>query len=627
MDRSLRFVGVSKLARLALLAGLALAMLAMPIAEGFADEEPAEPSAVQAIDPACADTTTGRFGDIDGTHAAAIECIGWWGVTQGTQVRVYDPGGEVRRDQMASFLAGLYELSGGTLPDDPPSPFADTSGTHAAAIDQMAEVGVLSGVGDGRYAPDRVVTRAQMATFLSNLWNARTGGALARGEASFVDIAGDSHEASILRVATAGLAGGVGEGRYDPSGTVTRAQMATFLARTLARLVVEGHTAYPPADPVPLPEEPEPEPDSVRSTVAAGVTHTCALTADDHSSWDCWGNNWGGQLGGGTAGDDDGVNTREDPVRVRGLDDIEDLQGGLFHSCALHRDGTVSCWGENNAGQVGDGTTERRLAPTRVDGLNDAKRLSVFNVHGCVLRGDGQVSCWGSNRNGRLGDGTTSTRTTPIEVPGITDAAEVAAGYAHTCVRHDDGAVSCWGDNRFGAVGDGTTTDRDSPVRVDGIDDAIHVDAGSYRTCVVHTAGTVSCWGLAAGADTGDGGVIDDALRPVQVQDLDEVVELASGEGTTCARRLDGDVWCWGRGSDGQLGDGGRFRELSPVQVVGIDDAVQLVSGMKHICSRRATGRMYCWGENMSSQLGDGPLNWFEPTEIPGTRISPDTLR
>lgn len=214
----------------------------------------------QAIEPACADAPAGRFLDVSGVHAEAIDCIGWWGITQGGTDGTFRPDVPVTRAQMASFVARTIDLSGGDLPTSASSAFDDTVGSvHATAIDQLAELGVVGGISEGVFAPDRSVSRAQMASFLARAWEARTGAPLPIGDVDFPDIAGDFHADNIRRIATAGLTGGTAAGTYEPSAVVPRAQMATFLARLLAALVEQGYATYPPADPIPLPERPDPD--------------------------------------------------------------------------------------------------------------------------------------------------------------------------------------------------------------------------------------------------------------------------------------------------------------------------------------------------------------------------------
>lgn len=174
------------------------------------------------------------------THAAAVECLLWWGITRGAASGGYEPAGAMTRGQMASFLARLLDRTSNVLPETAPDRFSDDDGsTHEASINRLAQAGITTGRADGGFGPSDPVSRAQMASFL-----ARTAGSilpqeLAAGRDAFVDDNGSPHEAGINAVAEAGIAAGMAEGRYDPGSAVRRDQMASFLART-ADLVVGG---------------------------------------------------------------------------------------------------------------------------------------------------------------------------------------------------------------------------------------------------------------------------------------------------------------------------------------------------------------------------------------------------
>lgn len=241
----------------AVLVAVMLGAIALP--SGAAADAPL----AQPIEPACADAPEGRFSDTTGVHQAGVDCIGWWGVTQGDGQGAFSPGQLVSRDQMATFMARVIELSGGELPADPAAPFEDVSGTHALAINQLAALEVVGGTSATTFNPTGTVNRAQMAAFLARAYEARTGEALPLGDITFPDIEGNVHAENIVRIATAGLTGGTADGRYDPAAPVSRAQMGTFLARLLALLVDGGTTAYPPANPVPMPEPTPPADDDV----------------------------------------------------------------------------------------------------------------------------------------------------------------------------------------------------------------------------------------------------------------------------------------------------------------------------------------------------------------------------
>jgi hypothetical protein len=203
---------------------------------------------------------------------------------------------------------------------------------------------------------------------------------------------------------------------------------------------------------------------NVNTSRSAGAFHTCAVAADGTAS--CWGDNTFGQLGDTTTTD------RSAPVTVSGMSTATVLRvaSGSAHSCALRFDSTVSCWGLNGTGQLGDDTTTDRLTPVAVSGLMNATQIATGDIHSCAVLTDTTARCWGFNGNGRLGDGTTTQRLTPVTVSGLTNVTQIAAGGGHTCARLSDGTAWCWGTNASGELGDGTTTDRSTPVRVTGFD-------------------------------------------------------------------------------------------------------------------------------------------------------------
>ena len=142
------------------------------------------------------------------------------------------------------------------------------------------------------------------------------------------------------------------------------------------------------------------------------------------------------------------------------------------HTCAILDDGSVSCWGNNGQGQLGDGTNTDKNTPTQTSSLGadrTAVAITVGTSHTCAILDDGSVSCWGGNGFSQLGDGTTTDRNTPTQISTLgTDrtAVAISAGGYHTCAILDDGYVSCWGGNGTGQLGDGTRIDRNTPTAI-----------------------------------------------------------------------------------------------------------------------------------------------------------------
>ena len=323
-------------------------------------------------------------------------------------------------------------------------------------------------------------------------------------------------------------------------------------------------------------------------------------------------------------------------------DPIVEVTAGGWHTCARRSSGRVFCWGLNGYGELGDGTTENRLAPTAVVDLNDAVQIQAGGEHTCARRRDRSVVCWGRNRLGQIGDGTCSTRGTgcpagadrlrPTPVAGLADAVEISAGSNHTCARRGDGRVVCWGSNFYGAIGDGTCsgytlgpefgpqpacsgTDRWRPTEVTGLTDAVEVTAGGEHTCARRATGEVLCWGRnfpngRVDGNDGTGGAVGDGttinrLVPTRVLGLTGAVQLTGGGVHSCALRAGGDVLCWGSNIQGNLGDGTTTTRLVPTPVPALADVVEIRAAGGYTCARLGSGGVRCWGTNSNGEVGD----------------------
>jgi alpha-tubulin suppressor-like RCC1 family protein len=338
------------------------------------------------------------------------------------------------------------------------------------------------------------------------------------------------------------------------------------------------------------------------SAIAAGKSHTCALTVGGTIT--CWGSNGQGQLG------DHGMRLRPTPFDVSGLGSgISSIAGGGNHSCALTDGGGVKCWGFNSHGQLGDGSTADSRSPVDVSGLSSGvSSITAGDSHTCAVTSGGGVKCWGRNGEGQLGDDQASVRPIPGDVIGLTSGvSSIAAGSNHTCALTAGGGVKCWGINERGQLGDGSTTIRRIAVDVSGLSSGVStIAAGGSQTCAVSTGGGAKCWGANLTGQLGDGGTTD-SHTPVDVSGLSSgISDISTGIFHTCALTLEGGVKCWGPGS-GLLGDGSGAEHLTAVDVSGLSSGVIAISvGGLHTCALTTDGGVKCWGGNAAAQLGDG---------------------
>lgn len=373
-------------------------------------------------------------------------------------------------------------------------------------------------------------------------------------------------------------------------------------------------TIIPTPSPTPFVETP-----FKAQSVTVGGYHSCALT--DQGGVKCWGDNSFQQLGTATFID------RPQPGDVDGLTaGVASIGAGLAHTCVLTEEKRVKCWGNNTWGQLGDGTAQSRATPTTVAGLtDDVIALSVGLYHACALEKSGKLKCWGDNEFGQIGDGSQAIRLSAVTVEGVrSDIVEISAGGFHTCVRYLDGTLSCWGDNENGQLGiPGIGTAYLTPVAIPSHPDGTtKISAGGAHSCALVGNGTPLCWGFNGSGRLGDGTTIQRSTPDVVVGLESDVVDIIAGAIASCAISANGGVKCWGRNDYSQLGIGSNISALTPTEVVGLESGVrQIAPGLYHSCAVKSSGQVYCWGDNSLGQLGNNAgSSSTTPVVIPSTK-------
>ncbi len=302
-------------------------------------------------------------------------------------------------------------------------------------------------------------------------------------------------------------------------------------------------------------------------SVTAGHWHSCA-TRSDGTLW-CWGDNSNGDLGIGTTTSVD----RPDQVTTPAATGWASVAGGYYHTCATRTDGTLWCWGNNFDGQLGIGTTTGQDLPQQVTtpAATGWATVTTGAFHTCAARTDTTLWCWGLNDSGQLGTGTTVDQDLPQQVttPAATGWATVTTGDSHTCAARTDTTLWCWGLNDSGQLGIGTTVDQDLPQQVTtpATTGWATVTAGSDTTCALRTH-ALRCWGANFSGELGIGNsTSQDLPRRVLMPTSTGWSSLATGDSHTCATHTGHTLWCWGGNYYGELGIGTTVSQALPQQV------------------------------------------------------------
>jgi alpha-tubulin suppressor-like RCC1 family protein len=374
-------------------------------------------------------------------------------------------------------------------------------------------------------------------------------------------------------------------------------------------------------------------------SIAAGSAHTCELTQSGRVM--CWGDNSLGQIGNG-AGILLNVSSQTLPAEIAA--GFSSLATGGYHSCGLQIDGTAFCWGDNDAGQLGNGTIDPNgtSLPVRVATSVKFKSLTAGYGHTCGLDSQGVAYCWGGGNQGQLGinfagNSMPVSALVPTRVvmqpagqlPIVPIFTVLAAGWLHTCGITTSKAVLCWGDNEYfqtgvsstNAFGDTWTCNSlglactPQPTLVPNITNATVIAAGRTATCV-STPTATQCWG-----ENVVGGTTTPSFTPLP--GISAMTSLSVGDDSACGTSATGQIFCWGGGTHGELGNGSLTSggSLPPMLVAGPQDYTSVAVGQFFACGIGAGGAVRCWGAAALGQSGTLKLGRTFNTQLLATTI------
>lgn len=295
--------------------------------------------------------------------------------------------------------------------------------------------------------------------------------------------------------------------------------------------------------------------------VSSSDNYTCGVTTSGDAY--CWGNNTA------TLGDGSTISSAVG-VAVSSVQSFAHISAGDEHACGVTTSGDAYCWGTNGAGQLGNGTTVDSTTPVLVSGGYNFSDISALGEHTCAITTDGDAYCWGNGSYGELGNGATVDSATPVLVSGGHSWAHISAGRFYTCGITTSDVAYCWGQDGSGRLGNGSSGSSSTPSAVAGGHNFKKIDAGFTQVCGLTVAGDAYCWGYSYQGVIGNGSINQTYQSPVLVSGGHNFSDISAGRWHTCAITTDGDAYCWGRGLEGQLADGGTSStRTTPYAAVG----------------------------------------------------------
>lgn len=331
--------------------------------------------------------------------------------------------------------------------------------------------------------------------------------------------------------------------------------------------------------------------------ISAGQYHSIGIKSNG-TIWSCGNNNFG-QLGNGTTIDSNF------PNQIGNDNNWESISTFYSHSLATKKDGTLWAWGAGNNGQLGNGTQTDANIPTQIGNNSNWKSISAGKAFSMTIKTDGTLWAWGINNYAQLGDGTTITKTIPIQITTDTNWKTISAGYTHTLAIKTDGTLWAWGDNGFGQLGNGTQIDLNIPTQIGNDNNWQFISSGWNYSLAIKTDGSLWAWGRNESGQLGDGTTIK-KTNPTQITLDTNWKSVSANDKHSLAIKTNGTLWAWGNNQFGQIGNNStNLYEPNPIQIDNSTDWMFISTGEGHSLSIKTDGTLWAWGANGLGELGD----------------------
>jgi alpha-tubulin suppressor-like RCC1 family protein len=286
------------------------------------------------------------------------------------------------------------------------------------------------------------------------------------------------------------------------------------------------------------------------------------------------------------------------------------LATGRLHTCVLDVEGKAYCWGTNDDGQLGNGTSVSSAAPVAVSGGRTFARVEAGDSTTCAVTPAGEGYCWGAGGAGQLGNGKTQGSAVPVQVTAPQPLASISVGYNVACALSGNGTAYCWGRNTLGNAGTGDRVMATTPRAVNTSLKFTEISVGLAQTCALTAAGTAYCWGVNFLGTVGTPAP-GDQLSPAAVDGGLSFASLTAGSLATCGIAVTGGTYCWGSNYFGAVGTGSATHSVqrAPRLIASSHAFTRVGAGDENhtltpTCLITATGQAYCMGANRVGQLG-----------------------